>query len=172
MTAAPGLADRWTDLFRRDTIIHLLVITAIVVATFQGWLKDRVAGPLPYALADLCFVTAVVIWFGTLALRHAPIRGPGVVPAVILVLVALPTLYLLYPGTPLMVKLAGLRAWAAYPIAALVALTVIRSRGQVMAYVTVILALCVLTAAYGIWQYRVGPDAALGVSDLAQLRHG
>lgn len=165
------LTDRWTDVFRREALIHLLVMGAIVAGTFQGYLKDRIAGPLPYALADLCFVAAAVLWFGMLAVRSEPIRGPGVVPAVILILVFLPALYLLHPGTPLVVELAGLRAWAAYPVAALIALSVIRTRGQVMAYVGLILLLCVVTALYGIRQYQVGPDAVLGVSDLAQLRH-
>lgn len=166
-----GLADRWTDVFRRDGAVHVLLMASIVAGTFQGYLKDRIAGPVPYALADLCFVTAVVIWFGSLAVRHAPIRGPGAVPMTIVLLVAVPTLFLLHPGTPLVIELAGLRAWAAYPVACLVALTVVKSRGQVRAYVGLIIALCVITAAYGIRQYQVGPEVALGISELAEIRH-
>ncbi len=163
---------RWTDVLRYDALVHLPLMGSIVAATFQGWLKDRLGGPLPYALADLCFVIAAAAWFGAMAIRHTPIRGPGAVPAILLAVILVPTLYLLHPGAPLVVELAGLRAWAEFPVAALIALTAIRTRGQVRAYVGLILALCAVTAAYGIIQYRGGADAAIGVTDLALQRHG
>ncbi len=169
--ATPARTDRWTDVFRSDTAIHLLVMAAITFATFQGYLKDRIGGPVPYALADLCFLGAVVIWFGGLALRHAPVRAPGYAGALTLVVIVVPTLYLLHPQTPWIIELAGLRAWAAYPFGCFMALTAIRTRGQVDAYIRLILILCVITAVYGIRQYMIGPDVALG-TDLAQLRHG
>ena len=33
------LEDRWTDIFRRDTLVHLTVMGAIAASTFQGYLK-------------------------------------------------------------------------------------------------------------------------------------
>ena len=81
---APALADRWTDIFRRDTLVHLGLMGSIVAGTFQGYLKDRVPGFLPYALAELLFVAAFIAWFGTLVVRHLPIRGPGIVPGVVM----------------------------------------------------------------------------------------
>lgn len=167
-----ALENRWTDIFKRDTAIHLLIMGCLVAATFQGWLKDRIPGPIPYALADLCLIAAAIIWLGGLAIRHAPIKGPGAVPGIILIMIAVPAAYLALPGTPVIIKLAGLRAWMAFPIAALIALTVIRSTGQVRAYIGVILGLCVITAIYGVVQYRAGPQAILNVSKLAQIRHG
>ncbi len=80
----------------------------------------------------------------------------------VLVAILLPVLYLLHPGTPLIVELAGLRAWAEFPIACLIALTIIKSGGQARAYVALILGLCVVAGAYGVWQYLAGPGAALG----------
>lgn len=170
--AAVRLENRWTDVFRRDPLVHLGVMGSIVAATFQGYLKDRIGGPLPYAFAEMFFIGAVLVWFAGLALRHEPIRGPRAVPAVVLVVILLPATYLLHPGTPLTVELAGLRGWAEFPVACLMALTVIRTPGQMRAYVGLVLALCVITALYGIWQYRVGPESVLGVGELAQLRHG
>jgi hypothetical protein len=70
------------------------------------------------------------------------------------------------------VEIAGLRAWAAFPVGCLIALTIIRNPGQVRAYVGLILVLAVITALYGIWQYRVGPEDVLGISELARDRHG
>ncbi len=166
------LQNRWTDIFRRDTPVHLALMTSIVAATFQGYLKDRFGGPIPYALADLAFVFAATFWFGALALRRTPIRGPGSVPAVLLIIIVVPLLFLLHPGSPLVVELAGVRAWAEFPVAALLALTIIRSGGQVRAYVALIVGLCAITAVYGIWQYQTGVDVALGVSELARARHG
>ncbi len=166
------LKDRWTDVFRADAFIHVALLAAIVAATFQGWLKDRVPGFGPYVLSDVCIVAAFLWWAGGLAARKQAIVGPRRTAALILILVAVPALYLVLPGTPLVMQVAGLRAWCEFPVAALIALSVFRTPGQARAYVGVILALCVVTAAYGIWQYRTGPQEALGVSELAQLRHG
>jgi len=163
--------ERWTDVFRHDGLVHIGVMGSIIAGTFQGYLKDRIAGPLPYALADACFMAAVIAWFGTLVVRRQPLRGPGIVPGVVLTAVLVPALYLLHPGAPLVLKLAGLRAWAEFPVALLIALTVIRSPAQVRAYVGLILVLCVVTAIYGILQYRAGPDIALA-SELSRVRHG
>ena len=167
----PALADRWTDIFRRDALVHLGIMGSIVAGTFQGYLKDRIPGLVPYAVAELLFVAAFVAWFGTLVIRHLPVRGPGIVPGVVLIAILVPTLFLLHPGSPLVLKVAGLRAWAEFPIACLMALSVIKSRGQARAYVGLILLLCVITAIYGIVQYRTGPDIALG-GELARVRHG
>ncbi len=168
---AHRFTNKWTDVFRGDTPIHLFIMAAITLATFQGYLKDRIGGPVPYVLADLSFIAAAIYWFGGLALRHAALRGPGYTASLILGLVIVPTLYLLHPATPFVIEIAGLRAWSAYPVAALMALTAVRSRGQVEAYVRLILLLSVVTALYGIRQYIQGPDIALG-TDLGQLRHG
>ncbi len=165
------LKDRWTDIFRVDTLVHLGVMTSITAATFQGYLKDRMGGPIPYALSEVAFIGAVALWFAALSVRRVPIRGPGLVPMVLLVVIVIPVLYLLHPGTPLVIELAGLRAWAEFPVAALLALTIIRSHGQLRAYLGLILALCAITAVYGIVQYQSGVEMAL-VTELAQLRHG
>ena len=166
-----ALTGGWTDIFRRDAVIHLALMLSIVAGTFQGWLKDHFGGPLPYILADVALIGAAILWFGSLALHHAPVRGPGRVPLIVLALILTPIAFLMHPGTPLSIEMAGLRAWVAFPTAGLIAMTTIRGRGQVEAYVRLVLVLCVITAIYGIWQYRQGPDAALA-SQLARVRHG
>ncbi|MFC1639808.1 hypothetical protein ACFL3B_03480 [Gemmatimonadota bacterium] len=171
-TSAPALKNRWTDIFKRDMLVHVGVMGSIIVGTFQGYLKDRIGGPIPYALAELFFIAAVIVWFGTIATRNIPIRGPGVVPAVILTAVLVPVLYVTHPGSPMVIEIAGLRAWAEYPVACLIALTVIKTPGQVRAYVGLILGLCIITAIYGIYQYQTGSSTLFGSSALAQLRHG
>ena len=170
--SATTLENRWTDVFKKDMLVHVGIMGSIVAGTFQGYLKDRIGGPFPYALAELFFIAAFIVWFATIAIRNIPIRGPGVVPVVVLTAVFIPVLYLAHPGSPLVVELAGLRAWAEYPVACLIALTVITTAGQVRAYVGLILVLCVITAAYGIFQYQTGSSTLFGSSELAQLRHG
>jgi len=167
-----ALENRWTDVFRRDMLVHLGIMGSIVAGTFQGFLKDRIAGPIPYAIAELFFVGAVIVWFATIAIRKIPIRGPGLVPAVVLAAILIPVFYMAHPGAPLVVELAGLRAWAEFPVACLIALTIIKSTGQVRAYVGLVLILCVVTAVYGIVQYQTGPSTLFGSSALASLRHG
>lgn len=170
-TDAAPLEDRWTDIFRRDTLVHVGIMGSIVTGTFQGYLKDRIPGLIPYALAELFFVAAFLVWFATLAIRHLPVRGPGLVPGTVLMAVLVPALFLLHPGSPLLLKVAGLRAWAEFPVACLISLSIVQSRGQVRAYVGLILALCIVTAVYGFVQYRAGPDVALS-GELARVRHG
>jgi hypothetical protein len=115
---------------------------------------------------------AAVVWFGSMALRRAPLVGPGRAVPLMLLLIIVPGLYLIHPDSPLVIELAGLRAWSLFPMAGLMALTLVRTRGQVRAYVGLILVLCIVTAVYGIQQYRAGPQAALSVSALAEIRHG
>jgi hypothetical protein len=169
-TARP--ADRWTAVFQRDALVHAAMMASIIAGTFQGYLKDRMASALPYVLAEVFFVAGAAFWLCGLALRRSPIRGPTRVLAIVLTLVLVPALYVLHPETPLVVELAGLRGWSEFPVACLIALTAIRSPGQVRAYVGLILLLCAVTALYGIAQYRAGPAVALGASELAQIRHG
>lgn len=171
-TAPSGLKNRWTDIFRADTPVHLAMMGSIALGTFQGWLKDRVGGPIPYAGADLLLIAAILYWFAGLGIRKVKISAPGNFALGVFVLVAVPILYLIEPGTPLTIEAAGLRSWAAFPICGLLALTVIRNAGQVRAYVGWILILGLVTAVYGILQFRAGPEAALSVTALAALRHG
>lgn len=166
------LENSWTDIFRSDVLVHLGLMGSITAATFQGYLKDRIAGALPYALGDAFFMAAAALWFGTLAIRHEGVRGPGAVPALLLAIAVVPALYLLYPSAPITIQLAGLRSWVEFPVGCLMALTVIRNPGQARAYVALIIVLCVVTGLYGIQQYRAGPEAALSISGLAEIRHG
>ncbi len=165
------LRNRWTDIFRRDAPVHVGIMIGITAATFQGYLKDRIAGPIPYAIADLAFAAAAMFWFAGLAIRHQPIRGPGNSLYLIMAIILVPTLYMLHPGTPLIIELAGLRAWVAYPVGCLMALTVIQNAAQARAYVGLVLGLCIVTAVYGIMQYVAGPEAALA-PPLGLQRHG
>lgn len=76
-SSSPGvLRDKWTDIFRADSFVHVAMLGSITAATFQGWLKDRFAGPLPYAAADLLVLMAALFWFAGLAIRRKPIAGP------------------------------------------------------------------------------------------------
>ena len=166
------LMGRWTDIFRSDMLVHLGIMGSIIAGTFQAYLKDRMAGPLPYALSDGAFILAVAAWFGGLAIRRDPIRGPGATPVFIATIIAVPAFYLLHPGAPLLVRLAGLRGWSMFPVAGLIALTIIRNAAQVRAYVGLVLILCTITAIYGIQQYSQGPEIVTAVGNLAIERHG
>ncbi|HEY2824181.1 MAG TPA: hypothetical protein VGI83_01420 [Gemmatimonadales bacterium] len=168
--AAPP--ERWTDIFRYDPLVHLGLLGAIAAGMFQGYIKDRVGGFVPYLLADGLFIMAVVAWFGALAVRHTRFRGPSRAIGIILATAVVPAFYLLAPGTPLVVKAAGLRAWIEFPVAALVALSVVRNAEQVRVYIRFILLLCIITAIYGIIQYRSGPSVVQQAGVLSMLRHG
>ncbi len=167
-----GLVGKWTDIFRSDVLVHVGIMGSIIAGTFQAYLKDRIAGPIPYALSDGAFILAVAAWFGSLAIRRDPIRGPGATPIFILAIILVPAFYLLHPGAPLLVRVAGLRGWSMFPVAGLMALTVIRNAAQLRAYIGLVLILCTITAIYGIMQYAAGPEVVAAVGNLAIERHG
>jgi hypothetical protein len=171
----PGvrLADRWTDIFRQDFPVHFGIMASIATACFTGFLKDRIGGFLPYALSDGFFIFAFMWWLATRAFRRDALlvtpRGP--MQVTLLLVTLLPAMYLAVPGTPLLIEAAGLRAWSLFPLACIMALTITRNAAQVRVYVAVILALCVITAVYGILQYRGGPGGPLAGGALALERH-
>ncbi|MFI5208341.1 MAG: hypothetical protein ACHQX4_10010, partial [Gemmatimonadales bacterium] len=154
----PGvrLADKWTDIFRQDFPVHFGIMASIAVACFQGFLKDRIGGALPYAISDAFFIFAFMWWLATRAFRRDALlitpRGP--MQVTLLLVTLLPALYVAVPGTPLVIQAAGLRAWSLFPLACIMALTVTRNAAQVRAYVFLIIVLCLITAVYGILQYR------------------
>jgi hypothetical protein len=169
-----GFTNEWTDVFRSDSLIHFCLMTSIVAGAFQGWLKDRLPGAIPYALSDGAFILAVFLWLATSAVYRRPLlRAPGGtnMDLLLLAVILAPALYMLAPGTPFLIKLAGLRAWSAFPVACLIGMSIVRTPGQVRAYVGVILAVCAVTGVYGIMQYIRGPEAALDTA-LGGLRHG
>ena len=162
----------WTDIFRSDTLVHLCLLFSIAAGCFQGYLKDRFPGPVPYLLSDAAFLVGAFFWFASLVVFRRGFEGPRRTVAVVLGLVAVPFLYLVLAAAPLPIELAGLRAWSVMPLACLIGLSVVRTPGHVRAYIGWIVLLCVVTAIYGIRQYQVGPAAALSVSGLATERHG
>jgi len=170
--SAGNLRNTWTDIFRSDTLVHLCLFVSIAAGCFQGYLKDRFAGPVPYLLSDAAFVAAAFFWFASLVVFRRGFEGPRTTVAAVLGLVAVPFLYLVLAAAPLPIELAGLRAWSVMPVACLIALSVVRTAGHVRAYIGWIVLLCVITAVYGIRQYQIGPAAALSISNLATERHG
>jgi hypothetical protein len=169
-----GLRNDWADILRADQLVHVCLLGAIIAGTFQGWLKDRIAGPLPYLLSDGLYGGAILLWFATLAVQRRPLfvlPASSRIDVVLLMLVCIPVPFFLTFATALPIQAAGLRAWSAFPIAAIMGLSITRSAGQVRAYVGVILLLCAVTGIYGILQYRAGPQVALA-SELSQVRHG
>ena len=104
----PGvrLANKWTDVFRADPAVHFGIIGSIAAACFQGWLKDRIGGVLPYALSDGFFVFAFMWWLATRAFRRDALlvtpRGP--MQITLLLVTLLPAMYLAVPGTPFFIQ--------------------------------------------------------------------
>jgi hypothetical protein len=170
--SAGNLRNTWTDIFRSDTLVHLCLLLSIAAGCFQGYLKDRFAGPVPYLLSDGALLAGAFFWFASLVVFRRGFEGPRRTVAVVLGLVAVPFLYLVLAAAPLPIELAGLRAWSVMPVACLIGMSVVRTPGHVRAYIGWIVLLCVVTAIYGIRQYQIGPAAALSVSDLATERHG
>ncbi|MFQ5551854.1 MAG: hypothetical protein ACE5FJ_11525, partial [Gemmatimonadales bacterium] len=165
------LKDDWADVLRHDAAVHLLLMASIVAGVFQGYMKDRMGGAIPYALADACMAGAVLIWFGKIAVQRRTVRGSGGMLTIIIMAVFIPVTYLLIPGTPVLVKMAGLRIWVLFPLVGLVAVNTIQSTGQIRAYTALVVILGLIAGAYGIYQFQIGPEAAL-VSPFGEARHG
>lgn len=139
----------------RDALVNLLVVAALSIGFFHGWLKLRYRSPLTTFAYDLVLIVAlVVVFLRTGSLRDFFPKGPTA--RALMAFYALCFAYLpfaLLPGMPpLLVALSTLRGWIFGSLLYGLGYQIIRSRSQMHGFFLVILLLGVLTAIYGIRQ--------------------
>lgn len=139
----------------QDPFVNLLVVAALGIGFFHGWLKLRFRSPITTFAYDIVLILALVVVYlraGSLG-RFFP-AGPTTKALMAfygLCLAYLP--FSLIPGMPpFWVALSTLRGWIFASLLFGLGYQIIRSRSQMHGYFLVIVILAFLTALYGIRQ--------------------
>jgi hypothetical protein len=139
-------------LFAHDKLVNFLVILAIIIGFFQGWLKYKLrAGWVTFAFD----VPVTLAW--VICVMSVP-RGRRLFPdcnmsRVLMALTGLCILYLVLPfGVPWPIGLASFRAWCFIPLFFLVGYHTTRSVRQMEVYLWLLVLLAAVTAVYAIFQ--------------------
>jgi hypothetical protein len=142
-----------------------LVLLLIVVGFFLGPLKLLGASWYSYLSADGLALVILLLVFGERIAGRKPlfVRSPLSVPLILLAAFCLVELF--NPEAPFFRSILGLRSWLLYLGFYFVGFYTLRSVKQVERLYTVLLVLGILTAAYGVYQWRAGPEAFANWSD-------
>lgn len=129
---------------------HFLLISALVIGFFHGWLKMRFPGVRVIVFAyDVPLMAALGLSLLKITKGHSLFPKSRTSSALQLVL-AVCILYGMLPNEiPLLVRLAAFRGWALVPLTYLMGYHLLKTRDQVYFYGTLILLLSVATAIYG-----------------------
>ena len=150
-----SLWSRLTAVVEQDAFVNLLVVAALGIGFFHGWLKLRFRSPITTFAYDIVLILALVVVY----LRAGSIRRffpPGPITHALMAFYGLCLAYLpfsLIPGMPpFLVALSTLRGWIFATLLYGLGYQIIRGRAQMHGYFLVILMLALLTALYGIQQ--------------------
>jgi hypothetical protein len=146
-----------------------IAVALLVAGYLSGWLKIWYGSWIGYALPDgLCLLLLVTTLFrGRSAGLPLPRNG---LSSALLLLSAFCVMELLNPLSPMIRSLAGLRSWLLYTWLFFSGYAMLRSRRQVEQIYAVILTLSLLTALYGVSQWRQGPTALARAAPNATLQ--
>jgi hypothetical protein len=150
-----SLWSRLAAVVAQDAFVNLLVVAALGIGFFHGWLKLRFRSPITTFAYDIVLILALVVVY----LRSGSIRRffpPGPTTHALMAFYGLCLAYLpfsLIPGMPpFLVALSTLRGWIFATLLYGLGYQIIRGRAQLHGYFLVILTLALLTALYGIQQ--------------------
>ena len=147
-------------------LIGPLIWLLLVVGFFLGPVKLLGAAWFGYLSADALALLILVVLAGDLIAARRPllITTPLTVPLV--ALAAYCVLELANPNAPILRSVLGLRSWLLYLSFYFVGWHYLRSVRQLKRLYALLVALGALTAAYGIYQWRAGPESFAGWSEL------
>ncbi|MBN9690127.1 MAG: hypothetical protein J0M24_07800 [Verrucomicrobia bacterium] len=136
-------------LIRDNPVANLLLISAIIIGFFHGWLKLKFPGGITVFAYDipLMLALAMVMMKGSPGL---PLFPKSRTSSALQVVMGICIVYGLLPNDiPLLVRLASFRGWALVPLMFLLGYHLFRSRELLNFYGSLILLLSVITAIYG-----------------------
>lgn len=146
---------------RVDPLVTLL----LVVGFFLGPLKLLGASWFIYLSADGLALLILFVVFGERIASRKPLFAASPLSVPLILLAAFCILELVNPEAPLFRSVLGLRSWLLYLSFFFVGLYTLRSVKQLEGLYAVLLVLGFVTAAYGIYQWRSGPQSFASWSD-------
>jgi hypothetical protein len=139
--------------------VDLLVMLLLVVGFFLGPLKLLGASWVSYLSADGLALLVLLVVFGDRIASRKPLIAVSPLSVPLVLLAAVCVLELANPEAPLIRSVLGLRSWLFYLSFFFVGLYTLRSVEQLERLYAVLLVLGLVTAAYGIYQWRAGPQS-------------
>lgn len=145
--------------------VDLPIMLLLVVGFFLGPLKLLGGSWLSYLAADgiALLVVLMVLWERLASRKPVVAASPLSVP--LFILAAFCVLELFNPQAPFIRSLMGLRSWLLYLSFYFVGFYSFKSPKQLERLYALLIVLGVVTAAYGIYQWRAGPGAFASWSD-------
>lgn len=169
MTAAGRTVDRWgasgIGALGGRHPADLLVMPLLAVGFFLGPLKLLGTSWFTYVGADALALLVLLVVFAERMVSRRPLFAASPLSVPLLLLAAGCVLEMANPDAPLIRSAAGLRSWLLYLGFYFVGLYTLRSVRQLERLYSFLLALGALTAVYGVYQWRAGPQSLAGWSE-------
>jgi hypothetical protein len=145
--------ERIRSVMGSDPLVNTVVILAITVGFFHGWLKSNYHSPIITLLFDILLLISLLLVLLQEKYR-SKLFPPGPIASVLLAFYAVCFAYLFFPTDhpPLIIGVAALRGWCFATLMYSLGYKLTRSLNQVKAYFYVLIILGVLTSIYGIRQ--------------------
>jgi O-antigen ligase len=150
-------------------LCDLMFVSALASAFFQGYLRDHYGGIVSYGLTDGLFFVAFVLAVCTWGPRRFFARTPLTAPLLILALLGVP--YMFNPESQIVEGILGFRAWNFYNLVFFYAYLRVDHDRAVHRVISLLLAIGVIVAVYGIYQFWIGPEKFVQGSRLIEARH-
>lgn len=139
-------------LFKDNPLGNFLLIAAIIIGFFHGWLKNEIRHWIITFVFDIPMLLALAVTIAKLP-RMEPWFPDCRISKSLSGFMAICVLYLVLPlGVPLLIGLSALRAWLFAPIMFLLGYHITRSIRQIEAYFWLLILLGAITAVYGMFQ--------------------
>lgn len=144
---------------------ELLVMLLLSLGFFLGPLKLSGTSWVSYLSADGLALLILVIVFGTRVAARKPFFAATPLSLPLLLLGSFCILELVNPEAPFFRSVLGLRSWLLYLGFYFVGFYTFRSVRQLERLYILLIALGFVTAVYGVYQWRAGPDSFASWSD-------
>jgi hypothetical protein len=150
-------------------LCDLLFVGALVSAFFQGYMRDHYGGIISYGLTDGLFAVAFFLAIATWGPRAFLARTPMTMPLLLLMALGVPHVF--NPEAHIIEGILGFRAWNFYNLLFFYTYLRVHNDRAIHRVIMLLLALGVIVAAYGIYQFWIGPEKFVEGSRLIEERH-
>lgn len=147
------------------SLVEWLLAVLLVFGFFLGPLKLLGNSWLSYVGVDALALVALILVFGRRMIGKRPLfaSSPISVPIILLGIYCL--IELGNPEAPFVRSVLGLRSWLLYLAFFFVGFYTLRTTAQIQRLYALLIALGVITALYGVYQWQAGPEAFATWSD-------
>lgn len=159
------------NIFREDRLVHGTLVVTITIGFFLGYIKDHYPSSVNYFLFDIGLAVSLFLWLTSkdrlrrFTLPKTPLTQP------LLLFYTVCFVYMCFPDVPFSVSLSAFRGWCVSSLAFLLGYDLMESPRQVKTYLWIVVTLAMVSGIYGVYQYVVGTESAIGQETIIMQRH-